>query len=86
MVRPLGFACAPGLLILPASLASGAGMEALVLAPLAVWRLAAALVAVRCALRVGLLAACAAPAAGVVPALLVAGVVAGTLFRQLDPD
>jgi hypothetical protein len=86
VLRPLGFAVAPGLLILPASLASGFGAEAPVLAVVALWRLAAAFVAIRQGLGLGTAKSLAALIGGVLPALLLVATIAGALFRALEPE
>lgn len=53
VIRPLGFAAAPGLLVFVAALASLVGAQAVVFAVLVPWRLATSFVAVERALGVG---------------------------------
>jgi hypothetical protein len=85
VLRPLGFACTPGLFILLASLATGVGAEAPAVAAVGLWRLAAYLVAVRQALGVGVGKSAAAGLVGMVAGLLAVGALAGALWRLLEP-
>lgn len=85
VLRPLGFACTPGLFILVATLATAVGAEAPLLAVVGLWRLAAPLVAVRQALGVGPGKSTAAGLIGVAAGLLATGAVARVLWPVLEP-
>ena len=85
VLRPLGFASAPGLFILGASVASGVGAEAPALAALALWRLAAYFVAVRHALGLGMARSIAALVVGVAATLMILVALTGALWRVLEP-
>ncbi len=83
VLRPLGFAATPGLLILLAVLLSGTVMQAPALVVLALWRLAAAAVAARSALRLRLLTSLASVSLGLVAGLACLGVGISFLWRVL---
>lgn len=85
VLRPLGFAGAPGLLILGASAASGLGADAPALAALALWRLAAYFVAVRHALCLGRAGSFATLVVGVAMALLTLVALTAAAWRVLEP-
>ncbi len=75
VARPFGFAAAPGLLILVAASASGAGGETLLLPVIFLWRLAAGFVAVRAAFGLGPVRTTVTLLAGVVAGALAVGVI-----------
>jgi hypothetical protein len=85
VLRPFGFACVPGLLILFAALASlpGTGIEVPVFAVLIPWRVVAAFVAVRQALSLSHGQSTIPLFAGVIVGLLAVGGVTGALWTIL---
>ena len=83
VLRPLGFACTPGLLILPAALLSRTGVLAPALVALALWRLTAVTVAASPALGLRPFASLASVALGLVAGLAGLGVGISLLWRVL---
>ena len=83
VLRPLGFAAVPGLLILVAGLASLVGAEILVFAVLVPWRLATSLVAVDRALGVGRTKSAVAFLLGAICGLVLVGIGTVTLLNVL---
>ncbi len=84
VLRPLGFAAVPGLLILLAAVASLVGAQVVVFAVLIPWRLATSFVAVERALGVGRAKSAFALLLGVVCGLVLVGVGAVTLLNVLN--
>ncbi len=83
VLRPLGFAAVPGLLILVAALASLVGAQALVFAVLVPWRLATSFVAVDRALGVGRAKSAVALLLGAGCGLVLVGIGTITLLKVL---
>ena len=83
VLRPLGFAAVPGLLVLVAALASLVGVQVAVFAVLVPWRLATSLVAVEQALGVGRAKSAVALLLGVVCGLVLVGLGTVTLLNVL---
>lgn len=86
VVRPLGFAVAPGLLIVVAALASlvGSGPQVLALVVLVAWRFAASFVAVRQALRLNRVRSAITLLAGTVCGLAMVGGSIATMLTVFD--
>lgn len=83
VLRPLGFATVPGLLVLVAALASLVGAQVLVFAVLVPWRLVTGFVAVERALGVGRAKSAVALLLGVVCGLVFVGLGTATLLNVL---
>ena len=83
VLRPLGLAAVPGLLILVAALASLVGAQGVVFAVLVPWRLATSYVAVDRALGVGRVKSAVALLLGVVCGLVLVGLGTTTLLNVL---